>query len=133
VNRSRLEISFLELKPFDTPVAWLCLILIFFILAENVGFAQNKGSEARGEEQLKLGFMNGLFSDVNIADALAATKVWATELKMKKGFAGPADALIFEDISSAMETLRNKQIDVPALFSWQYLKVILIQAILRQL
>ena len=50
-------------------------LLMVFILVGDFGWAQNKKSESHGEEQLVLGFMNGLFSDIHISDALAATKV----------------------------------------------------------
>ena len=90
----------------------LLLFLAVFLQLGSIGFAQTGERAAPEEEQLILGFMNGLFSDVHIADALAATKVWATELKRKKGFGGPADAVVFDGIPSAMEALTKKSVDL---------------------
>ncbi len=101
----------------------MLLFLTVLLNAGSIGHAQTEKTSAREEEQLILGFMNGLFSDVHISDALAATKVWATELKSKKGFEGPADAVVYDDIPSAMEALTNKRVDLLVLISWQYLEV----------
>ncbi len=99
----------------------VCLLVVGFMLMQSIAYAQIRESAVQEEEQLILGFMNDLFSEVNINDALAATKIWATELKRKKGFSGPADAVVFDNAPSAMEALKNKRVDLLILISWQYL------------
>jgi phosphonate transport system substrate-binding protein len=103
---------------------WQCALLIILILLGTMSFADDETLKAREEQHLVLGFMNDVFSDVNVADALAATKVWATELKRKKGFDGPADAVVYTELDTALEALKSKRVDMVVLVSWQYLQLI---------
>jgi len=99
-------------------------LLILLMLLGTVSFAEDESLKAREEQHLVLGFMNDVFSDVNVADALAATKVWATELKRKKGFEGPAEAVVYTELNDALEALNTKRVDMLVLVSWQYLQLI---------
>ena len=84
MNLGRNRINAISLVRPAAGRIWAGMLLIFLILLGTAGFADDEGLKSREEQQLVLGFMNDVFSDVNVADALAATKVWATELKSKK-------------------------------------------------
>jgi phosphonate transport system substrate-binding protein len=75
------------------------------------------------DEGLTIAFTKGLFADVSATDATAATKIWAAELKKKRGFSGPADAVAFEDYESLLKSWDRKEIDLLVLMSSEFLRM----------
>jgi phosphonate transport system substrate-binding protein len=91
--------------------------LIFFLLFLEAADGQNP----LDDEGLTIAFTNGVFADVSASDATAATKVWAQEIKQKRGFGGPAEALSFDALESLKRSWNRKEIDLLVLTTWEYL------------
>jgi phosphonate transport system substrate-binding protein len=84
------------------------------------GLAQQKGNPGTS---FSIAFSAGLFADVNMTDALAATKVWTTAIVRKKGFDSPAEPTIFNDTAWITDALKNQRVDIAVLLSREYLEI----------
>jgi phosphonate transport system substrate-binding protein len=75
------------------------------------------------DDRLILGFARNLFADVNIPDALAAMKIWATEIKKRRGFEEPAETRAYEDVDALRRAVREKQVDLVIVNALNFLEV----------
>ncbi len=93
------------------------------------GFALLIAAEFRAQESkgpsisCNIGFSSTHFSDLNVTDALAATKVWADVIRKKRGYAGSSDAKAFEDLESLVGAARRKELDLAILLPYEFLKI----------
>ena len=61
---------------------------------------------------LNIGIMSSFFSGVNTADALAATKVWASAIVQKKGYAFTPQVAVFENTNAAVQAAKENRLDL---------------------
>jgi ABC-type phosphate/phosphonate transport system substrate-binding protein len=71
----------------------------------------------------EVGYSAGLFYDVDINDARAATQVWVGAFTRKMGEVSRVETLIFDDMPSIIEALEAKEVDLMILPSIEYLEI----------
>lgn len=74
-------------------------------------------------DSLRIGITSSMFKDVDINDALVATKVWAEALLKKKGYKFAAQAIFLKDKVQVLEAVTNKSVDMVALQPSEYLEL----------
>jgi ABC-type phosphate/phosphonate transport system substrate-binding protein len=65
-----------------------------------------------GQDALNIGFTSSTFSNVNITDALASLKIWATEIVHKKGYTIPPQTAVFENVEDLVVAVKARKIDL---------------------
>ena len=86
-------------------------------------FSNSFGQTSIQDQDLKLGFTQGIFVDVNFSDAKAAAKVWSQGLMHKRGMRGVADAIIYEEIASMMLAVERREVDMVTMLAKEYLEL----------
>lgn len=61
---------------------------------------------------IRIGFSNGMFTDVNENDARAAIKVWGQTIARQRGLPVEPEAVIYDDHAALRESLQNKAVDL---------------------
>jgi hypothetical protein len=78
----------------------------------------------RDELSLVVGYSSKVFSDVDIKDTQAATKVWTDMLVRKTGGSfSKSEAIIFNDLTALDNLLKAKMIDIVVLFSTEFVEM----------
>lgn len=98
----------------------LSFALILMLLAVTPAYAQN----SQRESELRFGLTSSLIeSDVNVDDALAATRVWAATMGKGIGLWTKSDAVIYDGPASLQEAVNNGETDIVALGTHEYLEI----------
>jgi len=90
------------------------------ILVSSFLFGQVKGPS---DGTLNIGFTSGYFVDVNAADGLAATKVWADAIVQKKSLNLDTRSMVFSDLIELERAVKEAKVDVVALLTREFLSV----------
>jgi ABC-type phosphate/phosphonate transport system substrate-binding protein len=97
----------------------ISLPLILSLLGHTAA-AQNRQEDA----VIRFGLTSSLIeADVNINDALAATKVWASAMSKGIGLWTTTDAVIYENAAALMAAVNAGETDVVALGTHEYLEI----------
>lgn len=75
------------------------------------------------DDKLILGFTRNVFTGVHVPDALAAMKIWATEIKRTRGLSGPVETKVFDSVSDAQSAVENRLVDLIILSTSEYLNI----------
>jgi len=108
---------------FSSRIPRICLLLLLLTSAIIAHSQEQSGPAVAQPVRLAIGFTSGIFSDVQRSDALAATQVWASEIKRKEGIPGPVVTSVFDDLRSLVEALQNKQVDMVILLTREFLEI----------
>jgi len=101
------------------------IIKVILILAFVVSGVADEDAPVQSHENrvLIIGFSRDVFADVHIPDALAAMKVWASELTRNRGVAGSVETKVFENLVQASDAIMNHAVDLIILTTSEYLKI----------
>ncbi len=113
------RLSILVRRAFRINTASCCLFLFVAASAAPVSSAL----EQETEPGLRIGCTPNIFVEVKAADAAAATKVWAEELKRTRGFGGPTETVVFEDLDAVVSAVKSKKIDLLITLASEYLEI----------
>ncbi len=118
---------------FSILLAWFCLTAIPSAQPQGsyyggfqsklVGASTAAASKEQAPATLNIAFSSSVFVDVNVADALAATKVWAATIVQKKGLEAQTETIIFNDLRNFTDDAKRKSIDMVVLLTQEYLDI----------
>jgi ABC-type phosphate/phosphonate transport system substrate-binding protein len=97
----------------------LCLIGLSLLMNHDSRSQEGKGAFV----SCNIGFSSKHFSDLNTTDALAATRVWADMIRMKKGYSGTSGAKAYDDLDELANSTKRKELDLAILLPFEYLKI----------
>lgn len=103
-------------------------VALFLVLTGGAVHAESNtglaGVENTGElSRLSIGFSKNVFFDVELNDALAATKVWAEHVVRRTHPSAQVSAAIFPDHAALELALEQKAVDIVALLTMEYLEL----------
>ena len=104
-------------------------VFLVTFLAVNMFFSMAYGGSElpitpNREASVVVGYSSKVFSDVDIKDAQAATKVWTDMLVRKTGGSfSKSEAIIFNDLTAPDNLLKAKMIDIVVLFSTEFVEM----------
>lgn len=102
-------------------ILYICLIVACMVLCADEGKC---GSDEYTPESLKAGFSTKLLSGVvSQADAMVALELWTREMTKTSKLTMLTKPILYEDLQSIVQALKNRQIDFIALTVMDYLKI----------
>jgi ABC-type phosphate/phosphonate transport system substrate-binding protein len=103
----------------------LLIIFLIAIMFLSIAYGDPNLQRAPGDElSLVVGYSSKVFSDVDIKDAQAATKVWTDMLVRKTGGSfSKSEAIIFNDLTALDNLLKAKMIYIVVLFSTEFVEI----------
>jgi ABC-type phosphate/phosphonate transport system substrate-binding protein len=99
-----------------TLIASFVLIAVF--MTENT-----RAEETRYPDIIRVGYSAKLFADVDIRDVQAAMDLWAKELNRMVGVNTFPKSIIFTDMASMVEAVKQHKVDMLSLSALDYLSV----------
>lgn len=106
-----------------TKILILLLIVIIAIdFSSPLAFSEEGGTPS-DPEYLSVGYAAWLFSEVDIRDAQAAIEIWAKEIVKSMGKGSKPKALVINDLESIVNSMKNKEVDLAAISSLDYLSI----------
>ena len=102
------------------PVISLVVVMFFSIAYDDPNSQKTPDREA----SLVIGYSSKVFSDVDIKDAQAATKLWMDLLiKNSESPFNKSETVIFHDLTALENGLKSKSVDIVVLFSQEFVEM----------
>jgi ABC-type phosphate/phosphonate transport system substrate-binding protein len=102
---------------------WSLTLTAIFILVAVLMMEHTWAEETRYPDVLRVGYSSKLFADVDIRDVQVAMDMWAKELNRIAGVNTFPKSVIFTDILSMVEAVKNHKVDVLSLSAIDYLSI----------
>jgi ABC-type phosphate/phosphonate transport system substrate-binding protein len=101
-------------------IVFRSIALLLMIMPGSISIAQNR----QPDSVIRFGLTSSLVeADVNLDDALAATKVWAAGMVKGVGIWSSTEAAMFENVASLVAAINRGDTDIVAMGTHEYLDV----------
>ncbi len=107
----------------NAPINRIVIIALMFIIClfqSGVSYGEYKETS---QEPLKIGFSAKFLNDVSRADAQVALELWIRELSKNRKLKVQPKPIVFDNVQEMTNALKNREVDLIALNTLDYLKI----------